>query len=298
MKRTLSILSVVPVIFLAHGAVADCVTVDQVTVPEIRLDPMNGGVGVVSQSFYLTFTPTGPVTGRGLVIQYRISDEDSTPLQRVGQSAGPVVEWWGGGDLGAPRIGDFDRGSQGAILFEDNTSVAVPVTLNLPEPQADLAAGIYRESFTVRFMCNPKDRIIDDAPGRVGVSVAIPNIISANVAGAGSSGQIDFGDFANLSRSLNLSVRSTGPFEIRAESENAGALLRDGAAAPDEADRIPYRVTVDGLSLDLNGGWSSRQPRVGLLGRHFPLEVNVDDVSANRAGEYRDTLRVIFAPKN
>jgi hypothetical protein len=300
MKRALFLLTALPVMAAAHGAVAaDCVTVDPVIVSEIRLDPMSASPGgELVQTFNITFRGA-----QGTPFLFRISDEDSGVVHRVGQTAGPVIDWTHGSvDIGVGRLEAFTdalgRGGGASGIPRGSNSVDVPITLRLSDLQADLAAGIYREQFTVRFNCNVKGGSnYGESMGAVAVSVAVPNVISVNVAGASASGQIDFQDFATLSRSLNLSVRSTGPFRVRAASENAGAMVRDRVTNPTDVDLIPYSLTLDGQSMDV-GSWSSRQPRVGLTGRQFPLEVTAADISSNRAGEYRDELTITFEPLN
>ena len=103
-------------------------------------------------------------------------------------------------------------------------------------------------------------------------------------------------DSATLSRALAISVRSTGPYAVTAQSENGSVLLREGAVGSDSADRISYAVTFGGRPLTLGTASSFTNPRAGLAGQQIPLNVTVDDVSTKRAGNYSDTLILTLAP--
>ena len=138
-----------------------------------------------------------------------------------------------------------------------------------------------------------------ESTGVVAVSVAVPNVLSASVAGASTTGAIDFGGFEALARSLQVSVRSTGPFKLTARSENGGALLREGSyQTVTPSDRISYRASFAGEFLSTDGTVSPVLPRAGLAGRQIPLDVVVSDVTANRAGIYKDTLYLTLEPAN
>lgn len=86
----------------------------------------------------------------------------------------------------------------------------------------------------------------------------VPNVLSANVAGTSTRGEIDFLDFCDPSRSLPVSVRSTGPYVVTlAESLNGSVMLREGARGNEAADRIPYVVTL--VAAGARCGQFSRQ---------------------------------------
>ena len=130
------------------------------------------------------------------------------------------------------------------------------------------------------------------------MSVAVPNVLSASVAGATAHGEIDFLDFSALTRSLQVSVRSTGPYRVTARSENGGVMVRDGSGGSLETDRIPYVATLEGGAIDARGASAVVMPRAGLVGRQFPLSVTVEGVENNRAGRYADTLYLTLEPAN
>lgn len=280
---------------------AQCVTVDPVIVPAVRVDPLDTtGAAQIMQPVTMTFRRAGPGSGP-VRVTYQIVDEDSTGPQRVGITAGPQLEWRSGDsgrNIGASRNEAYALLRSGEVaLGESETSSQSSLRLFLPNLREDYPAGVYREQFTVRYWCEGEDSTHPyEIPGIVAVTVQVPNVLSANVAGASARGEIDFLDFATLSRSLSVSVRSTGPYVVTAESLNGSVMLREGARGSDAADRIPYVVTFGGRPLALGAANSVINPRAGLAGQQIPLNVTMDDVSTKRAGRYRDTLVLTLAP--
>jgi hypothetical protein len=280
---------------------AQCVTVDPVIVPAVRVDPLDTtGAAQIMQPVTMTFRRVGLDHGPVRVI-YQIVDEDSEGPQRVGITSGPQLEWRAGDsgrNIGASRNEAYALLRSGVVaLGENETSEQSSLRLFLPNLREDYPAGVYREQFTVRYWCDGEDVTHPyEIPGIVTVTVQVPNVLSANVAGASTHGEIDFLDFATLSRALMVSVRSTGPFAVAAESLNGSVMLREGARGNDSADRIPYVVTFGGRPLALGAANSFTSPRTGLAGQQMSLNVTVDDVSAKRAGRYSDTLVLTLAP--
>ena len=280
---------------------AQCVTVDPVIVPAVRIDPLDTtGAAQIMQPVTVTFRRVGPGHGPVRVI-YQIVDEDSEGPQRVGITAGPQLEWRSGDsgrNIGASRNEAYALLRSGVVaLGENETSGQSALRLFLPNLREDYPAGVYREQFTVRYWCDEADVTHPyESDGIVTVTVQVPNVLSANVAGASTRGEIDFLDFATLSRALMVSVRSTGPFAVSAESLNGSMMLREGARGTDAADRIPYVVTFGGRPLTLGAASSFTSPRTGLAGQQISLDVTVDDVSTKRAGRYSDTLVLTLAP--
>ncbi len=283
------------------AAGAQCVTVDPAVVPNIRVDPLDAsGAAQVIQPLDLTFRRVGVGT-EALTIAYQIVDEDSPIQSRVGLSAGPQVEWRSndsGRDIGAYRNEAYAQLRSGTVSLDANeNSKQAGVRLFLTNLREDLPAGVYREQFTIRYWCTDVDTTLpNELPGIVAVTVQVPNVLSANVAGASTRGEIDFLDFSTLSRSLSVHVRSTGRYAVTARSLNGKVMLREGAASTGDADRIAYDVRFGGRDLSLDAQQSLVNPRAGLEGQRIPLEVTVEGVGSKRAGVYRDTLILTLAP--
>lgn len=284
-------------------AEAQCVTVEPQVAPSIRLDTMDAtGPAEVMQPITLTFRRADLNTS-DLVVHYQIVDEDSSTRSRVGRAAGPLIEWQGEGssrDIGVSRSEAYAllRSARVTLAADDQVGQQT-VMARLTNLREDLPAGIYREQFTVRYWCGPPDATLPhEAPGAVAVTVAVPNVLSVNVAGASLRGAIDFMDFALLSRSLQISVRSTGPYEVTARSLNGGVMHRDGAQIAGPLDRIGYTARLDGQLLDASGMTTRRMGRAGLGGRTLALDIEVTGVDSVRAGDYADTLVLELTPMN
>lgn len=304
MKRLIIAATAASTLAWAGPALASCITVEPVIVPQVRMDPLDAaGPGEMMQPLVLTFRRAG-VGGTPIAVRYQIVDEDSTVLSRVGLSQGPTVIWQSqdsSREIGAFRSEAYHLLRTGrAALGENEQASQATVYLRLTNLREDLAAGVYREQFTVRYWCGEDESAMPyESQGVVAVSVAVPNVLSANIAGASSRGEIDFMDFATRSRSLQVSVRSTGSYRVTARSLNGGAMVRDNATASlAEADRIGYRASFDGVVLGTDGASAQPMGRAGLLGRQISLQVEVEDTASKRAGDYTDTLLLTLAPAN
>lgn len=290
-----------PLAAFGTTAAAQCVTVDPVIIADVRVDPLDAtGAAQVMQPVTMMFRRVG-VGNAPITVTYQIVDEDSSVRSRVGVTGGPQLEWRSddsGRNIGATRNEAYALLRSGSVtLGADDNSQQATLRLFLTNLREDLPAGVYREQYTIRYWCADRDSSIpEEIPGIVTVTVQVPNVLSANVAGASTQGEIDFLDFSTLTRSLSVSVRSTGRFAVTARSVNGSVMLREGAAGTDKADRIPYVVRFGGRALALDTGAGFTNPRAGLAGQQIPLEVVVDDVSSKRAGAYSDTLILTLAP--
>jgi hypothetical protein len=304
MKSRLFVLIAATAASVSGGAWAQCATVDSVVVPQVRVDPLDAaGPAELVQPLVLIFRRT-EMNAPPLMVRYQIVDEDSELRSRVGVSQGPLVEWQGADssrDIGAFRSEAYSLLRSSRVVFGENDQAAQQsVAMRLTNLREDLSAGIYREQFTVRYWCGDDEgQLPYEAHGAVVVAVAVPNVLSANVAGATARGEIDFLNFAVRERSLQVSVRSTGPYQVTARSLNGGVLLRDQARlVGDPADRIRYSASFDGAAIDVDGASSQRMARAGLGGRQIPLDIRVEDAALNRAGAYADTLLLTLSPAN
>lgn len=304
MKRLLAAAAIVATASgLAGVASANCANVEPVIVPQVRIDPLDAaGPGEVMQPFTLTFRRAG-ADSAPIKIRYQVVDEDSNVQTRVGVTQGPVVVWQSRDsvrEIGAFRSEAYPLlRAGGVVIGENDQAVQTTIYMRLINLREDLPAGVYREQFSIRYWCGGEDNALPyEANGIVAVSVAVPNVLSASIAGASARGEVDFLDFSVPVRDLLISVRSTGPYRVTARSVNGGVLLRETASNPDEADRIGYTATLDGKLLATEGVSSKPMTRAGLLGRQMSLQVKVGDVSDKRAGAYADTLLLTLAPAN
>lgn len=165
----------------------------------------------------------------------------------------------------------------------------------------DVPAGNYATSLDVRYICNSDNHDFTAStqtqPGVLPISVSVPSSVRATLAGGSTTGSIDFGDFSELTKSVNVNVRSTGPFTVTATSDNGGVMKMkaDGTGASGANTRIPYSIRLDGQSFTL-GGPGQRFSRTGIGGTSIPLTVQVQGVQANRSGVYNDHIVVTITP--
>lgn len=303
MKRVIKATVIAVSVLAAPAAWAQCATIDPVVVPEVRLDPMDAaGAAELVQPFTLTFRRAG-VDLQPIQIRYQILDEDSAIRPRVGISEGPVVSWQSSDsnrDIGGLRNQAYALMNSGLIAIgQDDLATQRQVTLRLSDLRADLRSGVYREQFTVRFWCDSEGVTAPfESVAAVAVAVAVPNVLSASVAGASARGEIDFFDFESLARSLQVSVRSTGPYRVTARSLNGGFMLREGSSGADDFDRIPYETHLDGKLIRIGREEAVAMPRAGLTGQQLSLDIAVQGVQNNRAGPYADTLLLTLEPAN
>lgn len=303
MQRVLKATVFAAAALVAPAAWAQCATVDPVVVPEVRLDPMDAsGAAELAQPFTLIFR-RATVDNQPIQLRYQILDEDSAVRSRVGVSEGLVVAWQGNDssrDVGGLRNQAYALMNSGLVVIDqDDVASQRSMMLRLTDLRSDLRSGIYREQFTVRYWCDSEGVTAPfEAVAVVGVSVAVPNVLSASVAGASAHGEIDFFDFTSLARTLQVSVRSTGPYRVTARSLNGGYMLREGATGTEASDRILYDASLDGQAVRVGGEAAVAMPRAGLSGRQLQLEVAVQDVQSNRAGAYTDTLMLTLEPAN
>jgi len=287
--------------FLVAPASAQCVVADPTAVPDISVDPLNAtGANELVQPLTLRFRRIG-IDTPPLSVTYQIVDEDSSVRPRVGMDAGPQIEWQSndaGRNIGTLRRESYALLRSGTVSFTTGeNSKDVGLRLFVKNLGDDLPAGVYREQYTVRYWCgDPTATVPNELTGVVSVAIRVPNVLSANVAGGSTRGEIDFLDFASLSRSLAISVRSTGPYKVTARSLNGGYMVRAGSSSTAEIDRISYVLRFGGQSMNEDGSAAFSNSRAGLQGLQIPLDVKVEDVSGKRAGKYSDTVLLTLTP--
>lgn len=283
------------------SAAAQCVIFDPAAAPDIRVDPLDAsGSAQIMQPLNLTVRRSG-TDSAPIKVLYQVVDEDSPIRPRVGTTGGPQIEWRStdsSRNIGATRNETYALLRSGVVDFgAGEMSKQIGLRIFVENLQDDLPSGVYREHYSLRFWCSDTGESSSyDIPGSISVAIQVPNVLSANIAGGSNNGEIDFLDFSTLSRSLAISVRSTGGYEISVRSENSGVMRREGPASINPNEVIPYRVSFGGTRLPLGEQAGFYRTRAGLVGQQIPLDVEVDDVGTKRAGVYRDTIVLTLAP--
>lgn len=216
---------------------------------------------------------------------YDITDQGNNEMI-VHQSTSPLV-------TGHTFFADFssraDQARAVAVEQINNLAISVP-------PGQDVAAGVYAATLDVQFQCAVGATLGDVRmqTGVLPVTITVPSVLSANLAGGGLKGTIDFGQFEDSTKSANIQVRSTGPFNLHISAEHAGKMVLLGTSGG-TGQEIPYTITFNGTPAPLDSDVAFG--RTGVGGLSMPLAVTVGDTSGERAGVYKDTLTVVFTPK-
>jgi spore coat protein U-like protein len=204
-----------------------------------------------------------------------------------------------------PIVGEGGAPLQALQYFEvpffGSQAQAVPGLLLVIPPGQDIPYGTYQESLIIRYACLSANEPVQNAGAEmqtavVSVTITVPEKISANLAGGGSYGDVDFGDFGQLSQRVQVQVRGTGPYHVAITSQNAGKMrmLAAPIGATPSTTSIAYSLSFGGRSVTL--GSPSSFDRPGVFGQSEDLVVTADPVTQNRAGYYKDTLTVTFTP--
>jgi spore coat protein U-like protein len=305
MKRLIASILAAPVVLAAGGAWAACAS--------FTADPIN-----------VTYNPLGATGALGVVrpVSAMVSRVDGGSLNEVvgqfmdqGQSAGSVFILNGG-----PTYDIVNAFGQLVVVHPSSTPlgpghVFFPSTLGFNDhghppttapvnalgfylpPGQDVAAGVYSETLDVQYGCGDGRGGAGPANLQTGVlpiTVIVPSTLSVNLAGGIAHGAIDFGAFASLTKSANVQVRSTGPFSLVITAEHNGKMYLFGTSGG-AGQEIPYALSFNGNAVTL--GDSTSYTRTGVGGLSMPLSVTAQDIGANRAGFYKDTLTLVFTPK-
>jgi hypothetical protein len=310
MKRLIALILAAPLAMAASSSWAACATFTADSV-NVTYNPL-GATGVLG-----IYQPLSVTIGRGR------SNNGNGNLSNVvgqfmdqGQSSGSVFILNGGPNYNIinlvgqevvvhPSSSPLQPGHVFVANTEDfndhgHDASAAPViglALLIP-PGQDVAAGVYSEVLDVQYACgNGSPNGNGDVHLQTGVlpiNVTVPSTLSVNLAGGGRHGTIDFDTFESLTKSANVQVRSTGPFSLVITAEHNGKMFLLGSSGG-AGQEIPYGLTFNGNAVVL--GNSSSFTRTGVGGLSMPLAATVGDVSADRAGKYKDTLTLVFTPK-
>src|SRR5438128_857373 len=142
----MTVVTVASSMAFGSSVAAQCMTVDPVIVPAVRVDPLDAtGAAQIMQPVTMTFRRAGPGSGP-VRVTYQIVDEDSTGAQRVGVTSGPQLEWRAGDsgrNIGASRNEAYALLRSGEVaLGESETSGQSSLRLFLPNLQEAYPAGV------------------------------------------------------------------------------------------------------------------------------------------------------------
>ena len=274
---------------------------------QVTYDPLGQNAAyALSAPFTVTassVTVAHQPTAQSVTVQFVDPNPGVGGQHRIG-NGGPLFHLYGSGPDAIVNASDPVTPSNAFTIVFPSASASTGVAslqLGLNANQ-DIAAGDYATTLDLRYACHYTAGDTNPTQIQTGVlpiSVSAPSSVRATLAGGSAAASVDFGDFSQPTRTVNVNVRSTGPFTIAASSDNGGVMkLRatavNGGASGSNA-RIPYTVTLAGRAFTLDGT-AVNFTRTGIGGSALPLTITMPGVQANRAGLYYDHIVLTITP--
>lgn len=230
-----------------------------------------------------------------------LSDDGSGVGSVLYQPPGPVLR------TGLNDSGEIDL-DYGIVIF--NNSRTFQMQLRIPAG-TDLPAGVVHAVFDVKYLC--EFGFLSELRG-INLRAFTVNFNVASAVQASLVGQDpNFGEIGNLSdtdvagappsttqRRHFLRVASTGPYEVRVESQNQWRMTATGAPSNVPAERIRYRYELLGQTLE------SSRPNftpvscraAGIAGQNIPLTATLTEGGQGKtvSPNYRDIITVTITP--
>jgi spore coat protein U-like protein len=197
-------------------------------------------------------------------------------------------------------VNDPDAITPVALAVSGDADIHVKIEV----PAGQIApAGIYSDPVTIKLVDRDAANRSIGTDAQAVVSVAMASRAQANIAGSSIDptnafgfARLDFGDLRqNATKRVLLQVRSTADVGITVTSAEGGVLRREQG----RGEALPYRLTVDGVEVRLDGspGPIQRPPSPTQLGASYPIEATVaGDPDVLPAGAYEDTLTIDVLP--
>ena len=276
----------------------------QVTIPLILRRSRNALLGYTGEVSLVLVAPTGTptldVTYQGFPILYREGATAGRP--RSLNSA----------DNGAGAAGEI-RYTFGGLLATD-VSPALNLRVTVP-PGTDLTSG-EPIVLDMLYICSgvlgqQSVSVPTRSIGTIRLTVNTVSALQASYAGAA----LDFGEIGDVtsaavqaapatyttSAANSLRVRSSGPYEVRVQSQNNFRLTFPGGNLSDPAQAIGYRVRFLGQDITSNTSLGTRTcARAGVTGTGatLPIRATLTEGGAGHtpSTNYADVINVTFSP--
>lgn len=123
------------------------------------------------------------------------------------------------------------------------------------------------------------------------LSYTVPQILSVNIKGAGTTTTVDFGELTQgEQRAVTVQARSNHSYDLNISSANQGAMKLT-PPVPNRNWTVGYEARLNGQLLDLHNGASVQKlPPTHSEDASYNLLVTVGDVAKKRAGKYEDVI--------
>ncbi|MEJ2117424.1 MAG: hypothetical protein P8Y36_05765 [Alphaproteobacteria bacterium] len=123
------------------------------------------------------------------------------------------------------------------------------------------------------------------------LSYTVPQILSVNIKGAGTTTTVDFGELTlGKQRAVIIQTRSNHSYDLNISSANQGAMKLT-PPVPNRNWTVGYEARINGQLLDLHNGASVQKlPPTHSEDASYSLLVTVGDTAKKRAGKYEDVI--------
>ena len=170
-------------------------------------------------------------------------------------------------------------------------------TYRIVIPRGQFAApGNYADTLTLELYAldsagQPKSASVDSTT--LQLSYTVPQILSVNVKGAGTTTTMDFGELSTgEQKAVIIQARSNRSYDLNVSSENHGVMVLM-PPVPNRKWSVGYEAELNSQRLDLHSGSSVQKlPPTHSEEANYSLKVAVGDVSKKRAGKYEDVITV------
>lgn len=312
MKPFLGLAASLAVFGCSSAAWAQCVTIDAAHLP-LPYNPFSGAN--INQVVTLNISRRGIITQPGdanLVFLRRPGDSNPYDIVVVsddGGSGGSSVLYSPPGPIlstGNNNAGEVDMAFGGLIGPNERTAqVRFTAPVNI-----DLTAGEIELRFDVKYLC--EHQIIGTSTGTNSSGLIIRLTVLSALQASFVGAALDFGEIGHLTRaqaitapdavkkrSSFLRVASSGPYSIRATSQNGWRMTQDGSTTSDANKRIDYEFSLAGRTARPGTDFVTKVcARASVAGEYLPVSVMLLDGGAGKASSplYEDIVEVTFTP--
>lgn len=307
MNKSSLLVSVLAGLTFAGCARAQCLTVDNLTLPS-AYNPFSA-TGM-DQTATINIRRGGIFQSLqgNLVFLRRPGDNRNYDIKVVsddGSGSGSSVLYYPPGPALSTGNNDAGEIDVNFLIFSDRTA---QVRFILPA-QTDLPAGTQDLVLDVKFLC---EELFGNSSGTTPLGfTARLNVLSALQASfVGSS--LDFSEIGAISTSNlpatpesvkrvtgALRVASSGPYEIKATSKNGWVMTPNGGAASLAREKIGYEMQLVGRTVRPGSSFIPKIcSRAGINGVYLPISVTLVEggVGKTPSPTYQDTITVTVTP--
>lgn len=306
----------------AHAQSARCGATGQATAPAtITYDPFSAsGISQVTIPLVLTRT-RGNIVGYTREVSMVLTKPVNAPDYAITYN-GYNVLYTEGATQNRPRALTSQDGGTGAAgeirftwggLLSSDSSSALNLRVTVPA-SADLSAGEPIE-FDILYICSGVVLDSVSTPTRLSdairINVNVVSALQAYYAGAA----LNFGEIGDAttaqvtgapasyttSSANSIRVKSSGPYEVRVQSQNDFKLTFPGGSLANAAQTIRYQARFLGTNVTSNSSFGTRTcQRAGVSGTTgtLPITATLLEGGAGKAPSenYADVITVTFSP--